>query len=57
MYRKVRKGVRRDTRRETVGEEMRICLNEILTVVHLVLYVCEGPFKLEVPVGCDLPSV
>ena len=36
---------------------MRICPNEILTMVRLVLYVREVPFKLEVPVGCDLSAV
>ena len=57
MYREVRKGVRWDTRGETIGEEMRICPNEILTMVRLVLYVCEVPLELEVPVGCDLSAV
>ena len=36
---------------------MRICPNEILTVVHLVPYIREGSFKLEVPIVCDLPSI
>ena len=57
LYREVRKGVRRDARREAIGEEMGICPNEILTVVRLVFYVRKGPFELEVPVGCDLPTV
>ena len=57
LYRKVREGVRRDTRGETVGEEMRIRSDEVLAMVRLVLYVRVGPFELEVPVGCDLPAV
>ena len=57
LYREVRKGVRWDTRGKAVGEEMRICPNEILTMVRLVLYVREVPFELEVPVGCDLSAV
>ena len=57
MYREVRKGVRWDTRGEAVGEEVRICSNEILTMVRLVLYVREVSFELEVPVGGDLSAV
>ena len=36
---------------------MRICSNEVLTMVRLIFYVRKVPFKLEVPVGGDLPSV
>ena len=57
MYRKVREGVRWNTRRKTVGKEVRICPNEVLTVVRLVSYVRKGSFKLEVPVIGDLPPV
>ena len=57
MYRKVREGVRRDSRRKTVGKEVGICPNEVLTVVRLVSYVHEGSFKLEVSVIRDLPAV
>ena len=36
---------------------MRVCPNEVFTVVRLISYVRKGSFKLEVPVVCDLPAI